>query len=280
MFVRGRDLSSLPTVSKDYLPVAFQCFFDGGNKADSRLYDTLTLAALSGDGVLWDVFTDQWRTVLKLHGAPFLHTNKAMVKEGVYRGWTEAQVESFVGDCVSVLEKHATTRAANTFTYLGIRPATVTVFLKDFKNALARIPDLGSVEEVCAVHAAAWCQTYGLLTGHSKAQFFYDQGEPFCGHIRDRMNNKKARKVIPLLGKTVVANEADMRGVPALQAADLFAWTINHIYRRAARFGWERRLLAIDRDEETFRYKRLISPNMGRLTVTRSWGLPKRARLK
>jgi hypothetical protein len=94
------------------------------------------------------------------------------------------------------------------------------------------------------------------------------------------MSNKKAKKVIPWLGKTVLAAKADMRDVPALQASDLFAWTINHTYRRVARFDWEKRLLAIDRDEETFQYKRLISPNMEKLAVTRSWELPKRSRLK
>lgn len=260
--------------------MAFKCFFDGGNKADSRLYDTLTLAALSGDGILWDAFSDQWRAVLKRHRAPFLHTSDAMARKGVCLGWTNAQVENFVGDCASVIERHATTRKKNTFTYCGIRLAAVTVFLKDFRKALGRLPDLGSVEEVCAVHAAAMCQTYGFFTGHSKAQFFYDRGEPFCGHIRDRMNNKKARKMIPRLGKTVVTAEADMRDVPALQAADLLAWTINHTYKRGARFDWERRLLAVDRDEETFQYERLISPNMERLAVTRSWRLPKRSRFK
>jgi len=72
-----------------------------------------------------------------------------------------------------------------------------------------------------------------------------------------------------------------MREVPALQAADALAWAINHKYQPGgSRFDWVRRLLAIDRDEEEFRYERLARPMLDRLSVTRSWRLPKRARLK
>jgi hypothetical protein len=41
-------------------------------------------------------------------------------------------------------------------------------------------------------------------------------------------------------------------------------------------FEWQRRVLAIDRDEEIFQYDRLLNPNMERLTTIRSWGMPKR----
>jgi hypothetical protein len=71
-----------------------------------------------------------------------------------------------------------------------------------------------------------------------------------------------------------------MRDTPGLQAADLFTWTINRTYTDGPKTDWQRRLLAIDRDKEHFAYDRLSTPNLERLKVTRSWGMPKRGRFK
>ncbi len=236
--------------------MAFGAYFDGGNKAES--HDVITLAALSGSGIQWDNFTEQWKIVLKRHRASFLHTTDAMTSAPnspfKKNGWTEAQVESFVEDCVSVIERCTTTRKGDDFVYLGLRPVTVSVLVRDFKKALAKIPDLGSIENLCVIHAAAHCNAYGLMTGHHKFKFFFDQGEPFYGHLYDRVGNKKAKKAAPDF-QSVQLEEANMREVPALQAADLLAWAINRRHKDGtARFEWQKRLLAIDRDEEVFSY--------------------------
>ena len=68
-----------------------------------------------------------------------------------------------------------------------------------------------------------------------------------------------------------------MRDVPALQAADSFAWAINRRYKDgSASFEWQKRLLAIDRDEEVFRYARLLKPNREHIDIVKSWKLPPR----
>jgi hypothetical protein len=150
------------------------------------------------------------------------------------------------------------------------------VLVRDFKTALTKIPALGSIENLCVICAAARCTTYGLMTGHHKLQFFFDQGEPFYGHLDDRAKNKKAKKAAPDI-QTVHLAESNMRDVPALQAADLFAWAINRRYKDgSASFEWQKRLLAIDRDEEVFRYARLLKPNREHIDIVKSWKLPPR----
>jgi hypothetical protein len=258
--------------------MAFKAYFDGGNKPER--HDVITLAALSGSGIQWNNFTEQWKTVLKRHRASFLHIADAMTgapnSPFKKNAWTEAQVGSFVEDCVSVIERCTTTRKGDEFVYLGLRPVTVSVLVRDFKKALARIPDLGSIENLCVIHAAAHCNAYGLMTGHHKFQFFFDQGEAFYGHLCDRIRNKKAKKAAPGI-QSVHLEQANMREVPALQAADLFAWAINRTYKDgSARFEWQKRLLAIDRDEEVFRYARLLKPNREHIDIVKSWELPPR----
>ena len=274
-----RDLSPLSDIPMDHLLVAFKAYFDGGNQADTRLYDTITLAAVSATSSLWGAFEKDWAVILEKHGAKFLHTTDAIAGQGPYAQWGRSQVNEFVGDCVSVIEKHATTRADDQFVYKGLRPAAVTVFLKDFKKASAEVPGLGAVEELCMIHATAGCTAWGINMGCLKVHFYFDQNERFYGHLLDRLRNKKARAARPELENHVVHHGvSDMRSVPGLQAADLFAWSINHMYKYGIKPGWHERLLAIDRDEESFDYERLIQPNMKNLETVRSWGLPPRSK--
>jgi hypothetical protein len=271
----------MSTVPKDDLLVAFKAFFDGGNEANSQLYRTITLGAFCGNANRWDVFTEDWSVVLDRHHARFLHTTDAVSRQGIYKGWTPTQVDNFVMDCVSAIERPATIREGRQFTLIGIRPVAATVFLKDFKRALQTIPYLGSVEMLCAIHAATACQVWGRLTDHSHVAFFFDRGEHFAGHIRDRLTNKAARRATPALREYILSiGEADSKKVPALQAADLLAWCINDMYDGGIKHPSQKRMLAIDRDSETFKYRRLMHPNKQRLDVFRSWGIPPRKPLR
>jgi hypothetical protein len=262
--------------------MAFKGFFDGGNEADSRKYKIVTLAGFSGSGAQWDHFTEQWNRVLAAHQARFLHTTDALALEGHFKrekGWTEAGVEAFIGDCVSVIERSTTTRRGDIFSFKGLRPVTVSVVLGDFMRALRKFPKLGSAEHLCAIHAVARCTAWGRFTGYSKFRFYFDQGERFCGHIRDRMENKKARRAAPEIRNIICAAEVNMREAPALQAADVLAWSVNRKYEEGrVRYGWQKRLLALDRDADVFDYSRLSRPILRNVETVDSWNLPPRRR--
>src|SRR5579859_617355 len=153
-------------------------------------YDVVTLAAFSGSSIQWDNFEKLWKHLRLRHGVEYLHTTDAikLVREfDEKKGWTETKVEAFIDDCVSVIELCAATRKGRKITHGGIRPATVTVILNDFKKALIKVADLGSVEHTCAIQCAGFCLGYGLSQGYEKFQFFFDQGERFYGHISDRV---------------------------------------------------------------------------------------------
>ena len=263
--------------------MSFKAYFDGAGEADRKQYKSLTLGALSGSGVQWDHFTEQWNRNLSSHRAPFLHTTDALALAPPFskeNGWSKESVRELINGCVTVLERCATTRSRERFLFIGIRPVTVTVFLDDFRRALDKFPDIGSVEHTCVTLALAYCHAWGIFTGYAKIQLFFDQGEHFRGHIVDRVESKRVKKDSPGLSNIVHIGESDMREVPALQVADLLAWAVNSWHRdKRVTHDWQRRLLAIDREREVFDYARLCKPNLDNLKVVKSWKLPTRKKL-
>jgi hypothetical protein len=275
----GISLSELSPVSGEYLLVSFKAFFDGGGKTDDPDCKVVTLAAVSGSGVQWDHFTERWNVNLETHRASFLHTTDAMSLQGAYRsGWTTDSVRDFIEGCVTVIERCATTvNAENRYSFVGLWPVTVSVKLSDFARATKVIPDIGTVEHVCVVQAVAYSHAWALLNSYQKIQLYFDQGESFRGHMVDRTRSKKVKKDAPGLKNVIHVGESDMREVPALQAADLFAWTVNRqIESGKVQEDWQRRLLAIPRQHDFFNYKRLSEPNFRNIEVVKSWKLPVR----
>jgi hypothetical protein len=90
--------------------VILRSFFDGGNQPDSRLYDVVSLACVSGITEQWTAFEADWKRSLKKHGAPWLHTTDAvsLKKKPLTEahGWTKAKRDAFLSDCVAVVENH------------------------------------------------------------------------------------------------------------------------------------------------------------------------------
>ena len=276
MYLRLCDLSPVSNV-EDYAFMPFKSYFDGGNKADSTQYDVLTLAVMSGSAQHWKDFEDRWRKVLRAHGANWLHTTDAVSLQDEYKGWTKRRVNEFITDCTEVIERCAAQRTGRKITYWGIRPATITVVLNDYKRAMNHFPNLGAVEQLCAVQAAVCAMTYGRAKGFVKFQFFFDQNEPFYGHIRDRMVNKRSVQSSPDW-KHVVTAEANMRDVPALQAADLMAWSVSR--KNDTRHDWQKRVLAIDRDQQWVDYSTLLTADADALARIESFRLPPRRQMK
>lgn len=121
------------------LIVILECFFDGGNKSDSRAYDYVTLAAVAGRFQQWKPFENAWRRNLAKHGADYLHTTDAVVGNTPYsrdEGWDRDRIDAFLLDCVKIAGKHiARPITANDPGRIGIYPCVVTVNLKDYIRA-------------------------------------------------------------------------------------------------------------------------------------------------
>jgi hypothetical protein len=74
--------------------------------------------------------------------------------------------------------------------------------------------------------------------------------------------------------KVAHLGESDMRLLPALQMADLFAWGINHANQEVRE--WHIRLHDLKWESAALEYEHLINPNRAAIDLIHSWKLPKR----
>lgn len=224
----------------------FKSFFDGGNQADSREYDVLSLATVSGKTDQWKRFENDWNEFLRIQDAPPLHTTDAVTGNGEFsrtKGWNKDRRELFLSECVDVIEKHLIRPPGKRH---GLIPYVFSLVLKDFVEFSAANPDLISndASEVCSTQAVTRVVLQGRKIGANFFHLVFDQNEPFIKHVRQRQRNKVAQRFLePVTERITSVTESDMRVTPALQLADIFAWSYSHKLR-PKKYPWQDRLLA------------------------------------
>ena len=279
------DISPFWPVLKDHLTVVLESYFDGANKADLKLYDRVVLASASGTTEQWDAFQADWRKMLGQHNnAPYLHTTDAISLQDPFskkNGWDVDCVDALILDCVRVIKRHVAMPSLVPGEFRpGLRVVTLTVYLEDYKKAREKNPKIpNSVNEICTSELLGFVFRWGRKIDADCYHLYFDQGEPFYGHVRNRIDSSRVRRDIQVLEKVAVLAEADMRSVPALQLADLFAWCISHNDNPSKRL-WHRSLndLPIDPSWESVYLDEgyLLNPTPGALERTAAWGMPQR----
>ena len=264
--------------------MVIKSFFDGGNQADSTQYEVASLASISGTPDQWRRFTPDWKAVLKRHSAPWLHATDALTLNGPYtqrRGWDKTRVNEFISDCVSVINNHLTIpniADRRKPGRVGLFPHVISIVLKDFNKARDVVPNFTQdATELLAVQSAFLIFERGKAGGAHFYYFTFDQNEPYMGHILDRKNNRKARRhLAPYLDRLQHIGQSDMRNVPALQVADLFAWSYSHKNHRPL-YDWQKSLLKHRQwVDDWYDYDAMIKPIPGAGDIIKSWRLPKR----
>jgi hypothetical protein len=254
-------------------------YFDGGNKVDKR-FDRISLAAVCGTRNQWKRFETDWNKVLYLHKAEFLHTTDAISLNNsfsVEKGWSKKRVDLLIDDCVSVLKKHMEIPPDRQGPVRpGIFAVTLTIrfdeWLEAHKESPNSIPD--TIEEVCVTELLSFAFRWGHLRGAKSYELYFDQGEPFYGHIRDRFDKPRAKQDIGMMNKVNHLGESDMRVNPPLQLADLLAWSINKANQE--RRAWHVRLHNLPYVCLNLQKKHLVNPIEGVPERIASWKLPKR----
>ena len=160
-------------------------YFDGGNQADSRQYDRVTLATACGTNVQWRPFEEEWKGVLKRHNAPFLHTTAAVSLKNEFsskEGWSRTTVDAFILDCVRVVEKHIAIpdKVQGMAPRPGLLVATLSIRMKDFLRARETDPETvaPTVTEICASESLAFCFKWGRMIGAHCGSFISVEDDP------------------------------------------------------------------------------------------------------
>jgi hypothetical protein len=266
--------------------VVLKGYFDGGQTADN---DRVTLACACGTCEEWEPVELAWKRVISEHQAPPLHTTDAIALQKEFsreKGWNNEKVDAYISACVDVIEGSlakagrilvpTTSGLLPNIAKPGLNVFTMTIPFEDFRRAreVRNLPN--SISELCASETLGFVFRWGRRIGVEGYQLYFDQGEPFYGHVYDRKHNKKSKKDIALMNKVVHLGESDMSVSPALQIADLFAWCINH--NDDLRRKWHERLGYLSWDSYILTYEYLIKPTPGALERTAAWNLPNRRR--
>jgi hypothetical protein len=253
----------------------FKCYFDGTKNSRAMI-----LATVCGASQHWDLFEERWKAVLGRHGAGYLHTTDALALRKSFsreKGWNQNRVDQLIADCVEVISKslEILDGLPSVPPRPGLQAITLSIDLDDFRRARQHNPNMPrSITELFMSESVSFCFRIGTRVGADSYHFHFDQGEPFYGHLVDRINHRAAREAIPLLAKIRHHERINMRVSPAIQMADLFAWCISH--NDAATRGWHETLHRLPWSSLSLNYELLMNPTAGVLELVRSWKLPPR----
>jgi hypothetical protein len=257
---------------------ALRSYFDGSAKDDSSQYNVVSLGFVCGIPSQWIPLEHSWQELLIRHDAPFLHTADALTRNDVYRGWTCKQVSAFLSDAVKTIGKHLArkNRPTQKGTF-GLYPGVISVVLRDFIAAFKARSDLANnANEICLRQALEECFMWGhRIADCDSFKMFFDRGEPFYGYALSILNSKRANRMNPLLSKVSIQPPSNMRNVPGLQLADLFAWGVNH-RNDPNPPEWHSELLRMDRHDLWIDHTNVLNVNHSSQMEWRSWKVPQR----
>ncbi len=256
----------------DHLFMILKSYFDG---ASDFKHSAVTLAMVCGASEHWSAFENDWEANLVLHAAPFLHTTDAVSGQAEYSGWDRVRVDAFVSGCVDVAKKHLGAANKDEVLRPGLLALTLRIPLDDYRRARNENPHLpNSVREILLSEVLSFAFRWGRSISAEWHHLYFDQGESYYGHALDRKNSRRARKQITDMWKVAHLVKANMRFVPALQLADLFAWCISH--NDVVTREWHDALHKLDWLSLYLDYGYLKEPTPGALERTANWELTRR----
>jgi hypothetical protein len=220
--------------------VTIKSYYDGSGSSPDLAMSYVTLAGFSATHEAWEEFKRLWRAVLAKWSCPYLHMKEAKQLAGPFFGWTHEEVNQLVTELANQCLAHVSwTTHPNSF-----YGACCTVNLVDYRRACSEFPGLNkikSAEALCVDHVVT--RALSLLpaiddspTGKcGSAELFFDRGEPFLHTIkRVWEREKKKAGIFGLIARII---PVEMRQVPAIQAADMFAWHTNNGYSTGDSFS-------------------------------------------
>ena len=191
-------------------------FFDeSGHSSGTEFF---ALAAFVASDADWAPFDKRWQDALRRHDAPYLHMREFAHFVGAFKGWTEDQRLGLLGDCVT---------AINAIPAIAVGAA---MSVEDFKKLDA--------EGQSSLQDPFFCCFQEVVRGVALNAHFEQEGlnVQMVFSQRDEFR-AMARKLWNVMAEHIDVKERmgslefkDMRGEPALQAADLLAYEFRHYY--------------------------------------------------
>lgn len=181
--------------------------------------------ALPAGDSFWAGFDAGWheRVLARREpAAPYLHMKDVNCRSGIFRSFTNEQINRLIWDALNYLQHLPNEHYC----------ALICSINREERDSLVAegytIPEAPTIcAEWCITTASRWRVEYHPHA-IERISVYFDQGEPFMHEFRQRWlrANPRREPIItdPTLGLIEEVSAADMRNVPALQAADMLAW--------------------------------------------------------
>jgi hypothetical protein len=224
----GQCLSSFLSDGKEHVLIAFESFFDGSGSEKNAPF--LTLAGMAADDSMWSEFNKGWNDILQSNDPPavYMHMHEAMPLKEEFdqrKGWTNKKIYNLCYKLLKIMSEMDKTR---------FRQFLCTIDMDAYRKLESEGLKMDSPVEICSKcpeTVLSWYVTKypGVI---QNLHFFFDQGEPFKDvfektWIANKANVLGSHGADIFWGLLKTVTTADMRDHPALQAADMLAWSVN-----------------------------------------------------
>lgn len=247
-----RRLSAVSNPPEGRVVIVLKPYYDCGNDINSELYDIVTLAGYSARERDWPSFEDRWKARVAHSWSecknmpdvqPYIHVTDMMAGDHPFtrdRGWTTDRIDSLLNDCAVHIEEVTKSKL--------FRGVTCSLLLKDYRDVRREGIAMPSVVDIlasfCVASSVAWSAEFAEEFMREGAELYFDQNGPFSGSIMNRKLHGKLRRN-EAWKKILHVGQVDSKLVPAVQAADLLAWSINAYHVGTRRGGWQLAMVSI-----------------------------------
>jgi len=224
----GERISSTFIDGEERLLIAFESYFDCSGGVKNTPY--LTLAGMAADDSMWSEFNRGWNDILRSSNPPaaYMHMTEALTLRGEFdqkKGWSNQSIYKLAYKLLKFMSEMDKTK---------FRQFMCAIDMHAYRKLESEgIQMHGPIEicNKCPETVLSWYVTkYPGVIQH--LHFFFDQGEPFKEGFEQLWTSNKnnvlgshGADIFWSLLKTI--SSADMRDHPALQAADMLAWSVN-----------------------------------------------------
>jgi hypothetical protein len=269
----------------DRISIVLRAYLDSGGDVDPKQNKIVTLACYSSTDKDWTGIEGEWtKAVLKAWDGcvvqdgmtPHLHTQALVAGTKPFtteNGWTAEKRFGFLQDCSRIIAEHCSDGK--------LKGISASVILADFKKVYREFPETPHFQDICCF----FCVSRGLAWSHEIAveflanggSVYFDRTDPFRGAVTNLWNNGKfVHKHRDTWGKLENVGCVIMQHTPAIQMADILAWSINAKYLGWIHGEWQTTLLDVDRPFLWLNEAILRHPDKSEIGRWPELGLPKR----
>jgi len=260
-------------------------YLDSGGDVDPKQNKIVTLACYSSKDEHWPEIETRWNEVVLTAWdgcvipdgmTPHLHTQSLIARTKPFtkeNGWTDEKRLGFLQGCSTIIVEGCSRG--------NLKGISASVILADFQKIRRELPETPDFQDVCSFFCVSqglsWSQEIAVDFLANGGSVYFDRTDPFRGAVTNLWNNGKfIHRHRDSWGKLEHVGCVRMQSTPAIQLADILAWSINAKYQGWIHGEWQAALLDVDRPFLWLNEAILRHPEKSEIGRWSELGLPKR----